>query len=287
LTLSPHEQYLEQYEKVMLKDTGDVLSLGFPSLDSPLGYSGLPLDTLFYIYAKSGVGKTYVITNLIVKLMEQRRKVVFFSFEMAYRKVMDRLLQLLFEKHFSEIPELVRQNSDMVRMRLQEKGFFDLVKIYNRPMTIDEIDGVIAEQKADIYFVDHLHLVKSPYAGVYEKTTHISNGLRDLKSKHNTRIMCLVQLRREGYVKGQEKVEAGAMLPTLEMGRGSGDIEADADAVLGLSRPEVSVNCKESHKSQLHGLYLKRRDSSKHEPRIIVLHFNRVTSALREEWQTK
>jgi replicative DNA helicase len=285
--LSPHEQYLEQYEKVILKDTGDVLSLGLPSLDEPLGYHGLPLDTLFYIYAKSGVGKSYVITNLICKLMEQNRKSVFFSFEMSYRKIMDRILQLLFEKHFSEIPELVKQNSDFVRMRLQEKGFFDLVKIYNRPMSIDEMDKVLAEQKADIYFVDHLHLVKTQYAGVYEKTTHISNGLRDLKSKYNTRIMCLVQLRREGYVKGAEKIEAGAMLPTLEMGRGSGDIEADADVVLGLCRPEVSVNCKEAHKAQLHGLYLKRRDSSRYEPKIIVLHFNRVTSALREEWHAK
>ena len=284
--LNTFQQYLE-YEKNVIKDTGDILSLGFSSMNDPLGYSGLPNDTLLYCLSKAGTGKSYLVTNLIIKMMEQNRKSVFLSYEMSYKKILDRILQLVFERHFSDIPELIRNNADMVRMRLQEKKFFDLVKIYTRPSDINGIDEIMVKEKADIYFLDHLHLVRTEHNGIYEKTTAISNGLRDLKSKHSARIFALVQLRRESYVKGQERIEAGADLPGIESGRGSGDLEADCDYALGLARPEVSINCKEAHKGQIHGRYIKRRDSSRGESKVFVLHFNRVTSALREEWHSK
>lgn len=277
--LNPREQFLSYERYVSLKS--DVIPTGFEVLDKQIEFGGLQQDTLVYIQAKASVGKTYFLTNWIYKMLKSCRpmKVVFFSLEMSFYNVMDRILQLVLQKRRQDIRTIMRDDPQSVMMKLQEMRFFDFVRIWDRPIDLAGMDKIIGEEMAHIVFVDHLHRIKYPSSGIHDKTQNLSNGLVELKKKHKTRIVCAVQIKRLG--KEHRNVDAGSEFSMLGDAKGGGEIEEDADIIIALKRPDADADCKIINKRTIHAFIAKNRFSTQNAG-VMIWRYNPETSELIE-----
>ena len=262
----------------------DIMSTGWEEMDGQIAYKGLPADCLLYLYAKASVGKTYYVTNWIYRLLKlaNSRKVVFFSLEMSYDNIMDRFLQCVLGESIWDIGRIKKTEENHIINKLEKINYFDRVNIYDGICDIERLYKVAEEEKPDIIFIDHLHKIKCQHQDIFQKTTQISSSLFELKKRYKTRIVCLVQLKREGNSK--DKAHAGTRIPLLEDSKGSGAIEEDGDLILGLGRPSINPDVSEINKFTLHGAFIKNRFSATGFSQIIQWKYDPKTSILRESY---
>jgi replicative DNA helicase len=277
------EKFKEYLDNSKVKK--DVMKTGWDDIDEQIAYKGLPTDCLLYLYAKASVGKTYFVTNWIKKILDLNlnRKILFLSLEMSYGNIMDRFLQCVLNDSIWNVREVVKTNDDYVIGKLEQIKYFDRVNICDGLWDLDKLYKEVEEYKPDLIFIDHLHKLKCQHQDIFQKTTQISGSLFDLKKRFNTRIVCLVQLKREGKSRDGNS-HAGTRLPLLEDSKGSGAIEEDGDMVFGLARPSINPNVSEINKNVIHGLFIKNRFSSSGFSGIIQWKYDPKTSILRSDY---
>ena len=101
------------------------------------------------------------------------------------------------------------------------------------PVMFEEIEKFHGRNRPAIICIDHLHLLeyKKDFNNRYEEVRKISDTLKKLRDSCECRLLVLAQLNREGEKRG--------FPPYITDLKDSGSIEADADAVVLLDRPEV------------------------------------------------
>jgi replicative DNA helicase len=233
---------------------------GFNDFDDQVRGGGFPGDTLFYIYAKSGVGKTYFALNWVYRLLKayQNINITFFSLETSYDLLMERFLQLVLKQSLSEVIESTKKHGDYIMKELEKLNFYERVTFHDNRGTyfdIESIDKTMQCEQSDWYFLDHLHKIKNNNKSIFEETKFLSGELQSLKTRHNARFVSLVQVHRNP----DKKVEPGTKMPNVESGLGGGSLEQDADIILGLCRPEPEVPV-------IDGILLKNKIKSKDVP---------------------
>jgi len=275
----------DQYSRYLMysREEKDTISTGWRDIDGQIAYSGLMEDMLFYLLAKSSVGKTYFVCNWIRRMLgePEYKKILFFSLEMSFNNIMDRFLQGLLAKNLTHVREYVKDKDNASVDVLEKLGFFKRVCIYDGRYNLQQIDRIIGHERPTVIFIDHLHRIKTAEKSIFDKTTALSGALVDFKKKYSTRIICMVQLKREGT---PDKAMAGTRIPVIEDGKGSGAIEEDGDFILGLARPDISANVTETNKQKIHGRFIKNRFPAGGYSGIIVWKYDPATSILSEEY---
>jgi replicative DNA helicase len=259
-----------------------ILKCGFNTIDRHVVYGGLPQDFLIYIQAKASVGKTYFVTNWITRILKSNNtsKILFFSREMDYEHITDRILQSFFASSIVSVGNMVRDSNDKVSRELNKVRYYDRLTIHDGALDMKIFESMVDSEKPSIVFVDHLHKIGCEGSeDIFNKTTKLSNFLFEIKKKYQTRIVSLVQIKRLNS--DSRGVNTGEDFSMLSDGKGSGAIEEDGDLILSLRRPDVNPDCEVAKRRTVQALIIKNRYSSG-DTSVMIWRYDPETSVLTE-----
>jgi replicative DNA helicase len=231
--LSPVFNHLEELAKKVKEGvpiTG--VPTGYEALDSMIG--GFREGDFVIIAARPSMGKTAFALNLALNAARARAPVMFFSLEMSYQQLIERLLSTI---------SLV----DLYKIRhgkLDEKDWRALVaaadKLMKLPIVIDDeslldlrtarakLRRAKREHDIKVAFIDYLQLMHAKSAeSRQQQIAEISRGLKLLARELQITIVALSQLSRAVEQREDKR-------PRLSDLRESGAIEQDADIVMFL-----------------------------------------------------
>lgn len=209
---------------------------GLYDLDALLTGGGLQPSDLVILAARPSVGKTAAALTITYNASVcSNRHVGWFSLEMKRQQLLARLLAM----HTGINTKAMRPGgipSDRMQSVMDA-----LERLYAAPISVDDTPlekiGLIrskarrlhAVKPLDLIIVDYLGLADAPGENRVNQVGHISRNLKAMARELDVPVLALAQLSRAG---------AGSM-PELIHLRDSGEIEQDADIVLGLHRPDM------------------------------------------------
>lgn len=237
-----------------LRESGDGFSTGYKSLDE---YVTIPTEAITIIAGRPSHGKTTMMLNLLYNLIEQYpdKSFYFFSYEETKAKLAVKFITLIAgvqidqykntkkieqyiktrrvvdwyatggnERAKKAIDEAMDKYNELVssgRLRIIDEP----LEITNLASTIDSLKG-----KAGAVFIDYIQKIriKGKYQSRQVEIQKISGEILDASKRAGVASILGAQLNRQAG----EKTDAKGI--SLEQLRESGDIEQDANLVLGL-----------------------------------------------------
>jgi replicative DNA helicase len=215
------------------------LETGYHALDDVLG--GLDGGQFGVIAARPSIGKTALALNVMARVAERGGKVLFVSLEMNGRELGERLLS-----YYSHVPS----HKLRVPRTLDPKSHAAILEadacIRKLPIKIDDKSGRTVSQIAalarrtksrgglDLLMIDQLNLIdgeRGKNENDQEVISRISRRLKITAQELGVPLIVMHQLNR--LIEGRPDKR-----PMLSDLRSSGQVEADADFVMLLNRPE-------------------------------------------------
>lgn len=211
------------------------LATGFRDLDDAT--SGLHEGELVLVVAEPGVGKSAFVGNVARRVTRAGSRVAVFSVEMARLELMDRLLAAE-----ARVPLSVLRNGSMGEAAWKKMGAAqhqllgaDGLHIVDDPdVTLAQIDAAIRRTRADLFIVDYAQILKAPEgSGSREReVAAISSELKRIARRHRIPGIVLSAINRQVNSRADQR-------PTRSDIRESGQLEYDANLILGLYRDEL------------------------------------------------
>jgi replicative DNA helicase len=211
---------------------GAGVGTGFPDLDRRLG--GLR-EGLYYLAARPSVGKTALMLAIALAAALAGVPVLVFSLEMARADLLDRLLAMLSGVPLRSIQgqrPLTAAEVDRVAAAGAELAALPVEVLEAAELRAGQLAAVARRHArrrgTGLVCVDYLQLLEpdSRREPRHEQVAAISRRMKRLSRQLRCPVLCLAQLNREAEKRGP------AERPRLSDLRESGQIEADADAVL-------------------------------------------------------
>lgn len=224
-------EYLNNYDN----KSENIIKTDYKCIDNLIG--GFQGGNYIILAGATGMGKTAMAINLIMKIIKQNKKVLFVSLEMTTWEILSRVIS----KELKIPAECIRNHT------LSEKALNDYAKYIDgeefkklqenitipasNNLSISKIEEIVRKSKADIVFIDYLGLIQSDLkSSAYEQVSEISRRLKLLAMETDKPIICLHQLNRANADRKDKR-------PKLSDLRDSGKIEQDADFITFVYRP--------------------------------------------------
>ena len=228
-------------------DTAEFIPTGYSLLDEKI--KGLFKGGLNIIGARSGVGKSAFLINLVLKILSRKdvtKPCLLFSLEMPNKQVLSRLLCLagrlrhndliehrIGEEHYQRILATLQQMANMKDGKVESpKLFFDDSTGLSMGDLVSKCYKLAKEYNGlSLICVDYLQLMKTGNKA-QNRTLEIAELTRQLKlmaKEFNCPVIALSQLNRSI----EQRRETTPQLSDL---RESGAIEQDADLILFITR---------------------------------------------------
>lgn len=206
---------------------------------------GLQASRLYVLAARPSMGKTALALQIAWQAIElgRARNVLFVSLEMSLEDLAARLIAQRCGVNVDEAMEwplqrrmelVSRLSADEQVTRLTSMGLWVCDRRGLRASDIVALAHRVAAEQGglDLLVVDHLGLIALP--GGKDKTTaeklgEVTRTLRRLAGNLDMPVLLIAQLNRDVEHREDKR-------PTMADLRGSGEIEQDADVVLGLYR---------------------------------------------------
>ena len=232
------------------------VTTGLKSLDSIT--NGMNSGELWVVAGRPGMGKTAYFCNAMLKQGASNIPLLMFSLEMKKGPLVERMLA---------IETGVSSNDMRMGMLNQEKidALSDKIKeIKDYPIHIDsnyfsDINYIVTTARRykalhgiEVIYLDYLQLLAERTSDATNEIGRITRALKLLANDIDVSIVMGSQLSRGVEARPDKR-------PQLQDLRQSGNIEEDADIVLGLYR-DVLYNKKTSDKDLLELLLLKHRN---------------------------
>jgi replicative DNA helicase len=219
------------------------VATGFAQLDEMT--AGLHPANLFVIGARSSQGKTALVLN-IARNVAQALPVLMFSLEMAKAEIFERMLATESRVDSHRLRTGYLTDGEWTRIA-NAMGALTEMRMYiddDANVGVREIRARSRQMKKDaglgLIVVDYLQLMKS--SGKFDTRSQevgsFSRGLKRVAKELKVPLIALSQLSRASEAGPGRK----ARRPQMSDLRESGDIEADADVVLLIYRPEPKDN---------------------------------------------
>lgn len=216
-----------------LDDQDSAIKTYIPPLDRAI--AGLWRSNLSILCARPSVGKTALALQ-IARNATASGKVLFFSLEMSARELWARIVcgsqrvnlrDVLAGKLAGQAQqELIHANADMI------DAYNDKLLIDDQPVTTSDIWRKVAFVRPELVIVDHLRLLGDKNTNEVQRLGQVSWELKKLAKEYDIAVLALAQLNRQ-LESRQDKH------PELSDLRASGEIEENADLVLGLHRDRI------------------------------------------------
>lgn len=210
------------------------LSWGLYALDEKLG--PIRRGKLIVIAARPGMGKSALAQQISEAIAAQGVPVAFGQTEMSAHDMLTRSVS----RH-TEIPAW-----RFVRNKLRDRDLAPIdearrvvqalpMYVVDRPgLTVEAIRAEAIRRGAGVVVVDYLQRMSSPEQSEYERVSALSAGLKDMTRDGGPTVIALAQLSRQ-----VEQRPISDRMPIASDLRSSGQIEQDADIILGILRPAV------------------------------------------------
>lgn len=244
---------------------------GIPSIDAQIG--GLEKKSLTYLIGRPSMGKTALALAMAENIAQSGiGLVLFFSLEMGDVQLMRRRLSAKSNVFLSRIrtgnvedsqwPDLVKAADGL---SLADMLIVDKPKYKTIEHLVDLAESISIDRKISCVFVDHVQLMRSQqkFNNRHLEISCVSNSLKDLAKNLDIPVVGLSQLSREVEKRNNKR-------PVLSDLKESGDLEQDADIVIGIYRKD-----RESEAMELGGL--KGRDIGTWQTTV---EFNRFTQRI-------
>lgn len=243
--LDTPDNFLMRYQKKQeAYRRGETVLTGIPTgfLDLDKHISGLTPGHLTIVGARPSVGKTTFATNLLQKMYEKKTPSIFFSLEMPKQELIAKL-----------VCQMAKIDYKTYQSGSGDAAFFQaMVPIYHHlskndivlyddqpSLSIDKLHARVGRAKRStgikVVFIDYLQLLKSNRKGTdvrHLEIADISRTLKEIAKENDVCIVALAQLNRESEKRDSKR-------PYMSDLRESGSIEADADEIILLHRPEI------------------------------------------------
>lgn len=199
----------------------------YPSIDNAIGT--MQGGDFLILAGATGMGKTCMMLNLLMKMVENKKKVLLFSLEMPLKQLQNRIISSKTGISASKIRNFQLNDLEIQKYKnyLESTEFanlnIDICTEYN--ITVDKIRRITTEIEPDIVFIDYLGLISSEINGnSYERVSQVSRDLKLTALSTNTPFIVLHQLNRIPSDRKEKR-------PLLSDLRDSGKIEQDADFI--------------------------------------------------------
>jgi len=213
---------------------------GYYDLDTSL--KGLAPGHLMIVGARPGVGKTTFALNLMENLVTKFDcKALFFSLEMPSLELASKLVcqraNISMQKfsdgnitgvEYQKINESFKELESKTII-IDDQSSLSIDKLMTRAVRAKRVHGI------NVIFIDYVQLVTSNRKGTdirHLEIADISRRLKEMAKELEVPVVALAQLNRDLEKRTDKK-------PFLSDLRESGSLEADADEILLLHRPEM------------------------------------------------
>ena len=233
-------QALEHIERVQLSGRGILgIPTHFPALDYKT--SGLQPSELIILAARPSVGKTALALNIAENVaLRENRPVAIFSLEMSREQLVQRMLCSQAGVSGNRIRHGTLTEEDWERLQLAAE------RLFRAPIFIDDTSGLsVLEMRAKcrrlkaerndlaLIVIDYLQLIRSHSRRAENRNQEIgeiARALKGLARELEVPVLVLSQLSRAVERREEKR-------PILSDLRDSGSIEAEADVVIFIHRP--------------------------------------------------
>lgn len=280
------EEYLNNYLKLKKEEfegtirEENVIQTGLNKLDNKIhGFSGGELITIF---AFSGVGKSTLAGQIALNIAQQQKQVMFFSLEMTYTQVMDRLVSNFLDIDHKKIKYITKGSitkSELEQIKKASISIHKNINIYN-DRNLQEIIKKIKEQKSkkkiNIVFIDYISLIEVD--GFFEersKITKITQEFKKLSNELNIPIVILAQATQNAGRKSAD--DSYSILKKLEDTdiADSASVFRDSDTVIGVYR-NTSLDFIKTEK------YAKDSKDAGENPNIVNIYINKCRNSTKQ-----
>lgn len=213
------------------------IKFGFADLD--MHTPGARPGHLILVAARPSQGKSAFSENLVTNFLSQNKNVYFVSAETSREEVMDRMIGRLTGLGHSQLVRGVSLNNqtdwEKINSTLEKFKDFPLYLQDNPSITSDQVFMEAArlrlQHRLDVVVVDYLQFLKDKVTGETDerRVAKISMTLKTIARALNVPVVATCQLNRQ-ISQRTEKA------PELSDIRQSGQIEQDADIVIGMWR---------------------------------------------------
>lgn len=280
----PIREVVDQYHEDIASGVLSGLPTGLDDYDNLTG--GLHPGNLIVFAARPGHGKSAIALTISDLLSEKGIPVLFFSLEMPRIELMQRLLAM-----HSKVDLLAIRNRRLSEGELQ-RVINAMGIVHNRPILVDDSAALTISEvrtralreatkhdQIGLIVVDYLQRVKITLRNGENRAAavgDISSGLKDLAKELECPVLALAQMSRQIDHRAEKEPELADL-------RESGDIEADADQVGFIVRPELYD--KQAERGSAH-LYLKKQRNG--PLGTIPLYFNAATTRFHslDRWRS-
>jgi len=229
------------------------LSSGFPALD--LRTAGFQKSDLIIVAARPGMGKTSFVLNIAQHVaIQEQVPVAIFSLEMSKEQLVQGMICSLGRVDWHRWRTGHFRQEDWVRIARAVE------KLYTAPLYIDDTPAITpmemrakarrlqAERGLGLIVVDYLQLMRSGLRleNRVQEISEITRALKSLARELNVPLIACAQLSRAVEARPDKR-------PQLSDLRESGQIEADADLVLFIYRPEYYQRREEDEEAPSEG----------------------------------
>jgi replicative DNA helicase len=218
------------------------LKTGLPHLDATL--NELAGGELIVIGARPGVGKTSLVTQILVEAAKAGTPTLFYTGEMLVQAINRRILsqQAKVSWEHTIAPDKILDESTRSRV-YQTMERLQALPVHNHAFHNRDIKQLCADAKRFVHIhnvkiicFDYLQLIdgtkESRSQGRYAEVSEISTALKQLATETGTVVIALAQFNRSSEQRTDKK-------PTMSDFRDSGKIEQDMDMGWLMSRPDL------------------------------------------------
>lgn len=193
---------------------GWYISTGFPEMDSVL--QGIQLREEFIVlFARTGQGKSFVLTKMLESCWELGKNVGYISPEMSPEKVGYRFDSAYkhFNNNFLNYGKDVEGYADYINELSQKPNKFIVSTPvdFNNQITVSKIRSFITKYNIEVLGIDGLSYLydenKSKYDSRQMELTRISKELFDMSSELGVPIIAVVQANRSGVTENNGELE--------------------------------------------------------------------------------
>jgi len=206
---------------------------GLTNLDNLL--EGIEDGDLIIIASRPSMGKTSFISSLCIQMLQDNNGVLIESLEMSGEKIMRRLVASKSGEDLSDMKKGVIKNINKFNEAISYFSTDKLIVHDETYISLYQLESKIKRvlrKNNDIknVFIDHTGKIKLDGKTREDiEIGYITNSLKKIARDFNVRVFLLQQLNRSVESRDNKR-------PTLSDLKNSGNIEEDADIVLGLYR---------------------------------------------------
>jgi replicative DNA helicase len=238
--------YAEIEARANTQTTG-AYATGFIDLDKMLS-GGIRPQNQVIIAGRPGSGKSAFLSNILINMAKKGIKCAFFSLEMGYMEIIERMICSLGCVDGNRIRTGFLNKDDWNKITRAVGELCDL------PIWIDDSTGItVADMRSrirkihepiQIMAADYLQLISPPErlrrnADEFEVTAAVSKSLKFMAKSMDLGLLTVSQLSRASEKRKDRR-------PQLSDLRSSGQIEQDADVVMFVYREEMADPTEEN-----------------------------------------